>query len=149
MIKLIIPLIITMNLFNYETQKYSVILNDDDFEIRYYEPAIKASVTSDENSNNNFYKLFQFISGNNSKNEKIEMTTPVYMYPEDGTSAMEFVLPKKYMRQQAPAPLGANVKIYESKPGYFAAVRYGGYSNASKVKIYTDRLMDEIHYAQY
>jgi hypothetical protein len=46
MIKLIIPLIITMNLFNYETQKYSVILNDDDFEIRYYEPAIKASVSS-------------------------------------------------------------------------------------------------------
>ena len=83
MIKLIIPLIITMNLFNYETQKYSVILNDDDFEIRYYEPAIKASVTSDENSNNNFYKLFQFISGNNSKNEKIEMTTPVYMKSED------------------------------------------------------------------
>jgi hypothetical protein len=72
------------------------------------------------------------------------MTTPVYMYPEDGTSAMEFVLPKKYMQQQAPAPSGANVKVYQSKPGYFAAVRYGGYSNTSKVKIHTDRLIGEI-----
>jgi len=76
--------------------------------------------------------------------KKIEMTTPVYMYPEDGTSAMEFVLPKKYMEQDVPTPSGTNVKIYESKPGYFAAVRYGGYSNASKVKIHTDRLMGEM-----
>jgi hypothetical protein len=72
------------------------------------------------------------------------MTTPVYMYLEDGTSAMEFVLPKKYMEQDVPTPSGTNVKIYESKPGYFAAVRYGGYSNASKVKIHTDRLMGEM-----
>ena len=60
----------------------------------YYEPAIKASVTSDENPNN-FYKLFQFISGNNSKNEKIEMTTPVYMKSED-EKKMEFVMPSKF-----------------------------------------------------
>ena len=49
---------------------------------------------------------------------------------------------KNTCEQQAPTPLGANVKIYQSKPGYFAAVRYGGYINATKVKIYTDRLME-------
>ena len=76
--------------------------------------------------------------------EKIEMTTPVYMYPEDDTSAMEFVLPKKYMKQDAPTPSQNNVEIYQSEPGYFAAVRYGGYSNATKVKTHTERLMKEI-----
>ena len=45
---------------------------------------------------NNFYKLFQFISGNNSKNEKIEMTTPVYMKSEDEKNKMEFVMPSKF-----------------------------------------------------
>ena len=125
-----------------ESQPYKVLQNLGDLEIRFYPSDMMAKTKA--NTGNPFSTLFRYISGANQTNEKIEMTTPVYMYPEDGTSAMEFVLPKKYMRQQAPAPLGANVKIYESKPGYFAAVRYGGYSNASKVKIYTERLMDKI-----
>ena len=70
---LILTLFMFFSASKYETQKYNVIVSENDFEIRYYKPAIKASVTSDENSNNNFYKLFQFISGNNSKNEKIEI----------------------------------------------------------------------------
>ena len=126
----------------YESQTYEVLQSLDDLEIRFYPPAMMAKTTA--NTGNPFSNLFRYISGANQENEKIEMTTPVYMYAEDGTSAMEFVLPKKYMRQQAPTPLGANVKIYESKPGYFAALRYGGYSNASKVKIHTNRLMSEI-----
>ena len=126
----------------YESQTYEVLQSLDDLEIRFYPPAMMAKTMA--STGNPFSTLFRYISGANQKNKKIEMTTPVYMYPEDGTSAMEFVLPKKYMRQQAPAPLVANVKIYESKPGYFAAVRYGGYSNVSKVKIHTDRLMSEI-----
>ena len=127
----------------YESQPYEVIQSLDDLEIRFYPPAMMAKTMA--NTGNPFSTLFRYISGSNQKNEKIEMTTPVYMYPEDGTSAMEFVLPKKYMHQQAPAPSGTNVKIYESKPGYFAAVSYGGYSNATKVKIHTDRLMSEMH----
>lgn len=144
MIKLIIPLIITMNLFNYETQKYSVILNDDDFEIRYYEPAIKASVTSDENSNNNFYKLFQFISGNNSKNEKIEMTTPVYMKSEDEKNKMEFVMPSKFNMDNISLPNDASISIYETQAKYFACVRYGGYSNSSKFQEHSTRLSEKL-----
>ena len=127
----------------YESQPYEVIQSLGDLEIRFYPPAMMAKTMA--NTGNPFSTLFRYISGSNQKNEKIEMTTPVYMYPEDGTSAMEFVLPKKYMHQQAPAPSGTNVKIYESKPGYFAAVSYGGYSNATKVKIHTDRLMSEMH----
>ena len=49
-----------------ETQKYEVIKALDDIEIRYYPSAMKAKVSS----NRNFSKLFQYISGNNEKNEK-------------------------------------------------------------------------------
>ncbi len=126
----------------YESQPYDVLQSLDDLEIRFYPPAMMAKTMA--NTGNPFSTLFRYISGANQNNEKIEMTTPVYMYPEDGTSAMEFVLPKKYMQQDAPDPSGSNVMIYESKPAYFAAVRYGGYSNASKVKLHTDRLMGEI-----
>lgn len=48
------------------------------------------------------------------------------------------------MKQNAPTPLQNNIEIYQSEPGYFAAVRYGGYSNATKVKTHTERLMKEI-----
>ena len=126
----------------YESQPYEVLQSLDDLEIRFYPPAIMAKTMA--NTGNPFSTLFRYISGANQKNEKIEMTTPVYMYPEDGTSAMEFVLPKKYMEQEAPAPSQDNVEIYQSEPGYFAAVRYGGYSNATKVKTHTERLMNEI-----
>ena len=125
-----------------ESQPYEVLQNLGDLEIRFYPPAMMAKTKA--NTGNPFSTLFRYISGANQTNEKIEMTTPVYMYPEDGTSAMEFVLPKKYMRQDPPTPSGTNVEIYESKAGYFAAVRYDGYSNQSKVKTHTDRLMDKI-----
>ena len=125
-----------------ESQPYKVLQNLGDLEIRFYPSAMMAKTKA--NTGNPFSTLFRYISGANQTNEKIEMTTPVYMYPEDGTSAMEFVLPKKYMQQNPPTPSGNNVEIYESKPGYFAAVRYGGYSNTSRVKLHTDRLMVEI-----
>ena len=67
----------------YETQKYDLIFSEDDFEIRFYHSSLKAKVVSQRNANGNFYKLFQFISGNNSKGEKIAMTTPVYMKNDD------------------------------------------------------------------
>ena len=51
---------------NYETQKYDVVLSEDNFEIRFYDSSLKAKVSSDRSANGNFYKLFQFISGNNS-----------------------------------------------------------------------------------
>ena len=144
MIKLIIPFVIMMNLFNYETQKYSVIINDDDFEIRYYEPSIKASVTSDQNSNNNFYKLFQFISGNNSENEKIEMTTPVYMKSEDEKNKMEFVMPSKFNMDNISTPNDTSISIYETQAKYFACVIYGGYSNSNKFNSHSKKLIEKL-----
>lgn len=126
----------------YESQPYEVIKSTEELEVRYYPSAMMAKTTA--NRGNPFSTLFRYISGNNKTGEKIEMTTPVYMYPEENTSAMEFVLPKKYMEQEVPAPTANNVKVYKSKAGYFAAVRYGGYSNPTKVKSHTERLMKEI-----
>ena len=69
-----------------------VIFQEENFEIRFYDSALKAKVVSNRNSNSNFYKLFQFISGNNSKGQKIAMTTPVYMKNSESSNTMEFVL---------------------------------------------------------
>ena len=81
MVKLILLIFFPLIMFSqtYETQKYTLVDKSDDFEIRFYPKSIKARVISTSNSNNNFRKLFSYISGNNKTNEKIAMTTPVYM----------------------------------------------------------------------
>ena len=115
---------------NYETQKYDLLFSEDDFEIRYYPASLKAKVVSNKSANGNFYKLFQFISGNNSKGEKIEMTTPVYMKNDDNSNTMEFVMPASYDLETISSPNDKNVVIYESEAKHFACIRYGGYSNS-------------------
>ena len=76
----------------YETQEYQVVDQIDNAEIRFYPSAAMIKVTSKQNRNKNFGKLFRYITGNNKDNEEIAMTTPVYMYDQNKT--MEFVLPK-------------------------------------------------------
>ena len=76
----------------YETQKYEVVKQIENIEIRFYPPSLMAKV----NSRGGFSKLFQYISGKNDKSEKIAMTTPVHMSSENNKSTMEFVLPSKY-----------------------------------------------------
>lgn len=124
----------------YETQKYTLISKSDNFEIRYYPKSLKARVVSNANSNNNFMKLFRYISGNNEEQNKISMTTPVYMNNDSVGSSMDFVMPSKFDLNNIYKPSDNDVKIIESKAGYFASFKYGGYSNSSKVENYTNKL---------
>ena len=123
-----------------EIQNYEVIKNVEDFEIRFYPPSMKAKVTSDRN----FAKLFRYISGNNVNNEKIAMTAPVYMTSKNGKNTMEFVLPSIYSEKNAVKPIDKDIEVYLSKPGYYAAMRFGGYSNSEKVKKHHDLLMKKL-----
>ena len=124
----------------YETQKYNLIDKFDDFEIRYYPKSIKARVISTSDSNNNFRKLFSYISGNNNTNEKIAMTTPVYMNSDSNGNSMDFVMPSEFNLSNIHKPNDKDVKIIESKAGYFATLKYGGYSNSFKVEANTNKL---------
>ncbi len=124
----------------YETQKYNVLKTMDDFEIRYYPPTIKAKVSS----NRNFSKLFQYISGNNEKNEKIAMTTPVYMSKKEEKITMEFVMPSKYSEKNMVQPNDKDIVVYRSTPGYYASITFGGYATVKKVNYYYDLLLDKI-----
>ena len=83
---------------NMRLKNIEVVDQIDNAEIRFYPSAAMIKVSSGQNRNNNFGKLFRYISGNNSENEEIAMTTPVYIYDDNKT--MEFVLPKKNIYQK-------------------------------------------------
>jgi len=117
---------------SYESHKYETLFSEDNFEVRNYEPVLKAKTYSGKGSNDNFGKLFRYISGYNEKNQKISMTTPVYMRQENEKSMMEFVLPSKFNLENVSQPLSNQVQIYEDRGGLYASVRYSGYSNNAK-----------------
>ena len=123
----------------YETQEYQVIDQIDKIEIRYYPSAPMIRVSSDQSRNNNFGKLFRYIAGNNNNEEKIAMTTPVYMSNQSKT--MEFVLPKRFLLGDIPVPDDNDIETYISKPKYYAAIKYSGYSNNRKEENYRQELV--------
>jgi len=109
----------------YETQQYEVIKTIGKAEIRFYPPAMKIKAPKSIG----FNALFGYISGKNTNNTKIAMTTPVYINNDTkGKEMMEFVLPKSMKKEQTPAPLSDNVAVYESESGYFIAFPFGGYA---------------------
>ena len=140
-------IIIFFNILNimaqkYETQVYEVVKNLDDVEIRFYPEAAKIKIKSEYSRNNNFRKLFQYIAGENSRSEKIAMTTPVYM--SEDKQMMEFVLPKEYNSGSFPTPNSQEVEAYISSPSYFAVISYGGFSNNKKEMLYKEKLRETL-----
>jgi len=117
----------------YETAAYEVLEREGAFEIRRYEAMqVVATKMQGEGQNSSFRRLFRYISGGNDSEEKIAMTTPVFM-PADGEGAMEemwFVVPAGVAKQGAPEPGDESVVLRSVPGGKFAALRYSGRSSA-------------------
>ena len=119
-------------------------------EIRAYPEVIWATTVADD-QNRAFSPLFRYISGDNERNEKIEMTAPVVtgatqtsgndsakgekiemtapvvtMNTEKGMF-MAFVMPERFDMQSIPTPSSSMVKMQLVEPRKLAAIRFSGY----------------------
>ena len=112
----------------YETQSYEVIKTVGEAELRFY-PSVMMAKTS---VNSGFSSLFRYISGNNTSQQKISMTTPVHMDRNSKEGSMEFVLPRNFSKENTPKPLAGNIKVYKSEAKYYAAFSFGGFTNSRK-----------------
>ena len=122
----------------YESADYSILESDGPFEIREYTDLIVATtkMKSDlQGDDGSFMRLFGYISGANDGEEKIAMTTPVFMEPEaqNTQGQMGFVIPKKVSEQRVPEPSNDNVQIRKRAGGRFAVIRYAGRMNSESV----------------
>ena len=136
----LIALFFSMSILSqkYESHSYKTLFEEDNFEIRNYDPVMKARTFS--NTGSNFGKLFRYISGYNEGNQKIEMTTPVYMKEDKGIEMMEFVMPSSFNEDNISQPFSKDVELYLDKGGVYASVSYSGYSNENKRKKHTASL---------
>ena len=119
----------------YETASYRVIQSDGAFQLREY-PTLQwvetSMATTSGDSDGSFGRLFRFITGGNQAQQKIAMTTPVYMTSTATTSGnstqrvMAFVMPKDMVAAAVPAPSDASVRRREVAAGRFAVRRFSG-----------------------
>lgn len=106
----------------YESAPYRVLKKEGRMEIREY-PAMQWVETG--RGGDDFMRLFRYISKDNAAEEKIAMTTPVFM-TGDATSEqrMAFVLPAQMA--QPPQPKQDSVKVRRVEPAIYAVLRFRG-----------------------
>jgi hypothetical protein len=122
----------------YETAEYEVLEADGSFEIRQYPDLALATTEMQFDAQGNdgsFMRLFKYISGANDREEKIAMTTPVFMEPESASGGqggqMGFVLPKQVADRAIPEPHAESVAIEKRAGGKFAVIRFAGRLNTT------------------
>ena len=128
-----------------EEAKYTVIMKEESFELRQYEPHIVAETMVegdfDKAGNDGFRRLFKYISGENQKKqsiamtapvsqdagpEKIAMTAPVSQEQTGGQWRIAFVMPSEYTMDTLPQPVDPKVSLRQVPARRVAAITYSG-----------------------
>ena len=128
-ILLILISILTLNsqAMSYEEANYEVIKENKEYEIRKYSDRLVIETNSIQG--NGFRKLFNYISGNNKESQEIKMTVPVTQEIKNGNMTMQFYLPLKFNKDNAPKPSNSDIKILTIEGGYYAVIKYSGRSS--------------------
>ena len=111
----------------YEEANYEVVKENKEYEIRKYSDRLVIETNSIEG--NGFKKLFNYISGNNEESQEIKMTVPVTQEIKNGSMTMQFYLPLKFNKENAPKPSNSDIKILNIEGGYYAVIKYSGRSS--------------------
>ena len=154
---IILQMYISMSTNKTETQAYTVIKVEKEFEIRHYPSVTMAMITSSaktykELGSSGFTKLAGYIFGGNSDKKQIAMTSPVHMDIGSSGSSMAFVMPLKYNKDNLPLPDNSDVTIKTTPEEYVAAINFGGFASSDDIKNYTVMLensLNEHHLSYY
>ena len=129
---------------NIETYPYVVNKKYDLFEIRSYEAtlftSVKLSTKGYKNSSRKGFSILAgYIFGNNERNEKIAMTSPVTMTLEDSMTMM-FMVPKKLEKEMLPKPDQSLIEFKEEPAKTVAAINFNGWANDKKIEKFKQEL---------
>ncbi len=128
---------------NYETPEYSVVEKDGELELRAYKSYLTASIEDLKSENaSGFNQIFDYISGNNSKREKIAMTVPVFNELGTGISITAFVLPAKYANDAPPEPGNPRIHIKKIDEKLSAAITFSGSVKKEKLDALEAKLLE-------
>ena len=150
-----------------EEPDYTVLSQDDDFELRRYDEQLVAqtwiSGDQDTASREGFKVLADYIFGNNTaatggsskismtapvtmqsgssdESQKIAMTAPVNMQQEGGKWRVQFTMPSQYSMQTLPKPNNPNIEIVEVPAQTYGVIKFSGLAGTEKVAAKTTEL---------
>ncbi|MGO2341010.1 MAG: SOUL family heme-binding protein [Psychrobacter sp.] len=153
-----------------EEPDYTVLMQEDDFELRRYDEQLVAQtwVTGDQGaaSREGFKTLADYIFGNNTApsgesskismtapvtmqsqansndnaSQKIAMTAPVSMQQTDGKWRVQFTMPSQYTMQTLPKPNNPNVEIIEVPAQTYGVIKFSWLAGEDKVAEKTEEL---------
>ena len=129
---------------NIERYPYVIKKKYKRFEIRTYETtlftSVKLSTKGYKNSSSKGFSILAgYIFGNNERNEKISMTSPVSMSLDD-TMTMMFMVPKKFNKDMLPKPNQSGIEFKEEPAKTVAAISFSGWANDTKIEKYKQDL---------
>jgi effector-binding domain-containing protein len=151
-----------------EQAKYQLIFQEDDFEVRLYEPHIVAqtevSGEFEDAGSAAFKRLFDYISGDNiaqqeiamtapvgqqATGEKIAMTSPVGQRNENGRWIVSFMMPASYDYDTLPKPKDPSITLRKVPAQYIASITYSGLWSESNYLSNKDKLLSWIKTHHY
>ncbi|MCP4484974.1 MAG: heme-binding protein [Flavobacteriaceae bacterium] len=146
----ILALIVIVQVFafngrkNIESYSYQVVKKYKDFEIRNYEASLFTTVKLSskgykDTSRKGFSILAGYIFGDNDKNKKIAMTSPVAMSLEDSVTMM-FMVPREFDKKTLPKPNQSQINFVEEPAKKIAAISFTGWANDEKIAKYQKKL---------
>jgi hypothetical protein len=129
---------------NIESYSYQVVKKYKDFEIRNYEASLFTTVKLSskgykDTSRKGFSILAGYIFGDNDKNKKIAMTSPVAMSLEDSATMM-FMVPREFDKKTLPKPNQSQINFVEEPAKKIAAISFTGWANDEKIAKYQKKL---------
>ena len=135
------------------SQPYRIVEQIGDLQIRYYPPAVTATVHKSgayrDRMNAGFRDLASYIFGGNERQESIAMTTPVIAVPDTaGGADISFVMPEDFDFDKRPAPTRArNIQFRRTEPAYTASIEFGGFAGESKMQEKSEALFAALRQA--
>ena len=153
-------LIAAVDSYALEQPTYEVLFVDGDIEYRRYDAYLVAETAIAEASDwgkdtrDGFMQLFDYISGENTLETKIAMTSPVVQgqrtkiamtapvveSSSEGQNRMAFMLPSEFNLDSAPRPTNPAITIKEIPVRIIASIRYSGRWTEKNVQKYKARL---------
>ena len=126
-----------------EEAQYITLKEETPFEVRHYSELVLVTTPMNdaEGRGRAFSRLFNYISGNNDKQQKIEMTAPVFMKQgEQKSRTMSFVMPTTMNIEETPPPNHPLVSVEKISNYTVAVVRFSGRLNEESIQAHKAKL---------
>lgn len=107
----------------YEQLKYDVLKKEGSIELRKYAPFVM--MKAGDPSYSGFQVLFNYISGNNDKNQKINMTVPVFTDIKE-TGFIAFTMPEDVVKGGYPSAVDPRIQIEKQEEKHYLAFSFVG-----------------------